>query len=504
MVEHTPPGRRLRHVLGCVRGHRTRSSVPPLVSCQCLAATIGELRLDEDGRAALLARIASGFTGSPGVELSFFPSSPATTLAAGLKLFHPADTQRWLTQWKAERPMDGDPLQALQAPAGETFKKAPLVIQPASSAQATPAFLAAWCRTHRRALAQATDVCGALLFRGFGLGGPAVDSEPILSDFEGVMEGLGTRTSDFLGTAPRAKVGKYIVKNVSFEPKAPEDMVSGAASVGHVVTGGPMDALRAEAGMVWAEHNSQFFNFHNELAYMDAEHHRKLGLANYAFFSCTQAPDAGGYTILSDTRRVHNKLEASLGNLPAAFKFVIARKSLRPDTPRALTGDYESFLCGDWEFEQHTDQWSPGGLATREADIARRCEQLGLQYTIDGVRHDIEISSGWVSPSRLYEPTGEKTWWCNVNHAVLGKGHPLLPFWFRGGDGANDEGGKGREASWSELFAMVAAYWSEATFFDWQVGDLLLLHNQLVAHNASPGLGQRSIMPVFGDCFCDE
>ena len=37
----------------------------------------------------------------------------------------------------------------------------------------------------------------------------------------------------------------------------------------------------------------QFFNFHNELAYMDADHHEALGFANYACFCCAQ-PSAIG------------------------------------------------------------------------------------------------------------------------------------------------------------------------------------------------------------------
>jgi hypothetical protein len=52
----------------------------------------------------------------------------------------------------------------------------------------------------------------------------------------------GMRSSDFVGTAPRAKVGKYIVQNVSFEspsssPSEPQ----------------PMDQFRHSAGVVWAE-----------------------------------------------------------------------------------------------------------------------------------------------------------------------------------------------------------------------------------------------------------
>ena len=30
-----------------------------------------------------------------------------------------------------------------------------------------------------------------------------------------------------------------------------------------------------------------------------------------------------------------------------------------------------------------------------------------------------------------------------------------------------------------ELFGMLACYWSEATFFEWEQGDMLLLHNQV-------------------------
>ena len=121
--------------------------------------------------------------------------------------------------------------------------------------------------------------------------------------------------------APRAQVGEYIVRNVSFESPA----AAGAEEENGVDV---MAALRKEAGMVWAEDNMQFFNFHNELAYMDvsppahsirkvpacrgcayvcdgrlggsqADRHAALGCAKYAFFCCTDPPDAGGYTILS-------------------------------------------------------------------------------------------------------------------------------------------------------------------------------------------------------------
>ena len=46
-------------------------------------------------------------------------------------------------------------------------------------------------------------------------------------------------------------------------------------------------------------------------------------------------------------RRVHRKIKQLLGaDMPADFKFVIARKSLQAEIPKKETGDYEDFLCG--------------------------------------------------------------------------------------------------------------------------------------------------------------
>jgi hypothetical protein len=112
-------------------------------------------------------------------------------------------------------------------------------------------------------------------------------------------------------------------------------------------------------------------------------------------------------------------------------------------------------------------------------------EKLGVQAVVDPKRNDIAIQSEWIPLARAHAATNSETLWCNVNHAYLGKDHALLPFWFKYKDGSE------RHASWSELFALVAAYWSESTFWAWQPGDLLLIDNQLVAHNASPGLGVR-------------
>jgi hypothetical protein len=224
-------------------------------------------------------------------------------------------------------------------------------------------------------LSQATDTFGALLFRDFNLGTE-------LDTYEHVMEGCGLEPGTFVGTAPRAKVGKYVVRNVSFEAVEEEEAEeekgggevakgSGETMAGSGSDGGPsaLDQFRQSAGVVWAENNEQFFNFHNELAYMDQPHHEELGYAKYAFFCCTIAPEVGGYTILADTRKALAKLRTLVDDLPVAFKFVIARKSLAGTVAKQSTGDYEGFLTGGWEFEQYPDQWSHGALPSLAASV---------------------------------------------------------------------------------------------------------------------------------------
>ena len=88
-----------------------------------------------------------------------------------------------MEQWVAARPGDGDPLQMLMAPSDEAFKRAPLIIEPASGSPADSASLSAWCEKHRQTLEAATDVCGALLFRGWELNE--------IDDYEICMAGLG-------------------------------------------------------------------------------------------------------------------------------------------------------------------------------------------------------------------------------------------------------------------------------------------------------------------------
>ena len=98
---------------------------------------------------------------------------------------------------------------------------------------------------------------------------------------------------------------------------------------------------------------------------------------------------------------------------------------------------------------------------------------------------------------------------CSSFSLSSGKHAEALPFQFRFEDGTE------RPATSAEIIDIAMAYWSalqtqpflyahsgfarcEAVFVPWQLGDIVIFDNQLVAHDATPGLGARSIMPSFG------
>lgn len=126
-----------------------------------------------------------------------------------------------------------------------------------------------------------------------------------------------------------------------------------------------------------------------------------------------------------------------------------------------------------------------------------RAASLGLEVVDQG--HDLAVYSPWVPthrPCALVNEKEEETWWLNGNHMTLGAtGHPQLPFEFRFADGTE------RAPTLAEATTIATAYWRESSFFPWVQGDLLIFSNQLVAHNASPGVGARQILPSFGDMF---
>jgi len=111
-----------------------------------------------------------------------------------------------------------------------------------------------------------------------------------------------------------------------------------------------------------------FLNFHNEMAYLDEAHH----LAQYGVFACQEPPDIGGYTLLADARKVMERLEASMVDLPVAMKWVLTRRK-RGNVPTSRTGTYTEFLLGDYLLEGVEDQWGD------ERQILKMAKDLNLE-----------------------------------------------------------------------------------------------------------------------------
>jgi hypothetical protein len=91
---------------------------------------------------------------------------------------------------------------------------------------------------------------------------------------------------------------------------------------------------------------------------------------------------------------VHRKIKQLLGaDMPADFKFVIARKSLQADIPKKETGDYEDFLCGAGKnalfprepflyFDTKTDRFTKTGSGQTSGKLTLKwgvsCRELGV------------------------------------------------------------------------------------------------------------------------------
>ena len=414
-------------------------------------------------------------------RISLTPSSAFTPLRQALTLFHPHALWQWLG-WSGVRRLVGR---------SEATRPAPVVVSPPSGVTGSPQELAALLREELPAFRASMLISGALLFRGWGL--------QHNDHFDTALEALRSRPTDFFGTAPRCRLdsSRYLFRNVAFES-------AGAGDPGR---------LQRLFKLVWGSTNAsskshlQLFNFHNELAYLTPQRHT----APIGAFACADAPQIGGSTLLADCRRVLESLEHQMGvdGLPVAFKYTIARKPKDGVVqPRQTSGDYEGFLLGEYELDGVADQWATGidsssggsdesgtGSGTgREVALRERAASLGLEVIDEG--DDLAIWSSWIPTIRHHDITKEQTWWLNGNHMTLGAcGHPKLPFLFRFDNGVE------RAPTWEEAVIISTAFWRESSFFAWERGDLLLFDNQLVAHNASPGVGSRRILPSFGAAF---
>ena len=123
-----------------------------------------------------------------------------------------------------------------------------------------------------------------------------------------------------------------------------------------------------------------------------------------------------------------------------------------------------------------------------------------LNIEVERTEEETVLWSKWIEPQRELNGQGGCTWWGNGNHLQLGTPAfspataDALAWRWR-------VNGTERPATTYEVYSIAWAHWTEATFFSWQCGDILVFNNQTVSHDATPGLGKRAVLPSFGGCF---
>jgi hypothetical protein len=158
----------------------------------------------------------------------------------------------------------------------------PFVMEPDGDRDGTPEALGSWLAGHRGELDRAVLRAGAVLLRGFGIGGPEV--------FHHVVAAIRPQLRDYVGgDSPRKAVGDRIYTSTEFPP----DM---------------------EIGL------------HNELSYTRSWPER-------VFFCCLTPADSGGETHIADGRKVLAHMDASVRGRFSTLG-VIYRQHLRNSNER--------------------------------------------------------------------------------------------------------------------------------------------------------------------------
>jgi alpha-ketoglutarate-dependent taurine dioxygenase len=213
-------------------------------------------------------------------------------------------------------------------------------------------------------------------------------------------------------------------------------------------------------------------SLHNELSYT-------MRWPSRLCFCCPQAPVSGGQTPLSDSRRILDSLPP---DLVAEFeqRQICYTRNLRSQDVAGLGLSWQAV----WETDDRDEV---------EAYCLR--EQIDFEWRDDG-----SLWTKQIRPATATHPeTGEKVWFNQADQfhpSNLGEeaaadlldllGPDALPINATFGDGSPIP------ADMIDVVRKVS--WSEATAFDWQVGDLLVVDNMLVAHGRMPFEGPRRVL----------
>jgi alpha-ketoglutarate-dependent taurine dioxygenase len=215
---------------------------------------------------------------------------------------------------------------------------------------------------------------------------------------------------------------------------------------------------------------------HNELSYV-------MTWPMRVFFGCTIAAEWRGETPIADVRNVYKRIAPQIRERFERLGWMLVR-------------NYGDGFSLPWQKVFHTED---------RDEVAAYCErnQIELEWKAGD-----RLRTRQVRPAtRVHPVTGETVWFNHVAFWHISSLEPAdlrdefmrqmapdeMPYNTFYGDGSPIEVGVAD--------TLREAYAAELRGFPWQVGDLLMVDNMLVAHGRSPYRGERRILAAMGDAY---